>query len=502
MLGALKAFAADIRRVRDAVMVVASLATPLSGASGVEFRSVPRTGGNAVLSRLNLTLNKSQTVKVATAFGDVLVGSSEIADVVPVSDRTLYVLGKKVGTTNVSLFDADKKLVGLIDVEVRPDVGAIESQIRQSSGGGGLNVRSQGERLILSGVAPDATSVDRAMQVAPTGTVNLTRVKSPQQVMLKVRFVEVNRNAGRDLGARFEYGSRNTNLNVGAFGPSSQISSRSTATGVSMSGLVGTAVNAATTGGVPFATLVQGFGGTGNQLDLFISALETRGQLRRLAEPNLIAMSGDRAEFLAGGEIPIPIANQSFNGSPQITVSYKEFGVKLAFTPTVLANGNIHLQLEPEVSDIDPSLSVAVGGGVSVPGLTKRRAKTNVELRDGQSFAIAGLLQNQSNRSIEQLPFLGSIPVLGALFRSTDYQERETELVVIVTPALVRPTPPGQMLATPLDTTLAPNDVDLFVDGKVELRRDMRRFVSTNGASVGPYGHLMPADAAGPRPAN
>ncbi len=140
----------------------------------------------------------------------------------------------------------------------------------------------------------------------------------------------------------------------------------------------------------------------------------------------------------------------------------------------------------------------SVGGGVSVPGLTKRRAKTAVELRDGQSFAIAGLLQNQSNRSIEQLPFLGSIPILGALFRSSDFQERETELVVIVTPGLVKPAKPGQLLATPLDTTVPANDVDLFVNGQLELRRDMKNFVTAKGAELGPYGHMIPKARAVP----
>lgn len=455
-----------------------------------QVRPVPRTGGNAILSRLKLTINKSQTVKITNAFADVLVGSSEIADVVPLSDRTIYILGKRTGTTNVSLIDSERKLVGLIDIEVRPDTSVIESQVRQSTGDSGLRVDSQGDRVVLAGTAGDAVSVDRAMQVAPPGTLNLTRVRSPQQVMLKVRFVEVNRNAGRALGTRFEFGGRNTLANVGAFGGSTPVSS--TTNGGLLSGVVGTAVSAATTGGVPFANLVQSFRGSSGQLDLFVSALETKGLLRRLAEPNLIAMSGDRAEFLAGGEIPIPIANQTFNGSPQITVSYKEFGVKLGFTPTVLKNGMIHLQLEPEVSDIDPTLSVAVGGGVSVPGLTKRRAKTNVELRDGQSFAIAGLLQTNSTRSIEQLPWLGSIPVLGALFRSTEFQDRETELVVIVTPALVNPARPGQVLATPLDTTVPANDVDLFVNGKLELRRNMRQFVSQRGGTVGPHGHILP----------
>ena len=456
-----------------------------------QVRVLPRTGGNAVLSRIKLTVNKSQTIKVASAFADVLVGSSEIADVVPISDRTIYLLGKKIGTTNVSLIDADKKLVGLVDIEVQPDVQTIESQVRQSTGDGGLTVDSQGDRLILGGVATDAPTIDRAMQVAPPGTVNLTRVKSPQQVMLKVRFVEVNRNAGREIGARFEFGGPKTLANIGNFGAGTPVTSSAASPGL-LSGIVGTAVSAAT-GGVPFATVVQSFGGSSGQLDVFISALETKGLLRRLAEPNLIAQSGDRAEFLAGGEIPIPIANQSFNGSPQITVSYKEFGVKLAFTPTVLRNGKIHLQLEPEVSDIDPTLSVAVGGGVSVPGLSKRRAKTSVELRDGQSFAIAGLLQTQSSRTIDQLPWLGSIPVLGALFRSPAFQDRETELVVIVTPALVKPTLPGQVLASPLDTTLPANDVDLFVNGKTEIARDTRTFVTSRGGAIGPHGHIVPA---------
>jgi pilus assembly protein CpaC len=460
------------------------------------LRPVARTGGNAVLSRVRLTVNKSQTYRTAAAVGDVLVGSSEIADVVPVSDRTLYLLGKKVGTTNVSLFDAEKRLVGIIDVEVRPDVETIESQIRQSTGGSGLSVRSQGDRTILTGEAYDAPSVDRALQVAPPGTVNLTRVKSPQQVMLKVRFVEVNRTAGRELGFRFEYGGRSSAASIGTVGGASQVTSGSG--GISVAGFTGAVVNAATSGAIPFATVIQRLSGATNQLDLFISALEAKGLVRRLAEPNLIAMSGDRAEFLAGGEIPIPIANQSVSGAPQITVSYKEFGVKLAFTPTVLTNGNIHLQLEPEVSDIDPTLAVAVGGGVSVPGLTKRRARTNVELRDGQSFAIAGLLQTQSSRSIDQLPWLGSIPILGALFRSTEFQERDTELVVIVTPALVKPAKPGQLLANPLETTLPANDVDLFLNGKLELRRNMREFVSSRGAVVGPHGHLMPKVAGDP----
>ena len=285
------------RREIGALACLAAVVLMVSAPAAAQVRTLPRSGGNAVLSHLKLTVNKSQTIKVNSAFADVLVGSSEIADVVPISDRTIYLLGKKIGTTNVSLLDAEKRLVGLVDIEVRPDVEAITSQVRQSTGEGSLTIGSQGDRLILGGVAPDGPTVDRAMQVAPPGTVNLTRVKSPQQVMLKVRFVEVNRTAGREIGTRFEFGGPRTLAAVGSFGGLNQVTStQNPGTGL-LSGIVGTAVSAATTGGVPFGTVVQSFGGSSRQLDVFISALETKGLLRRLAEPNLIAQSGERAEF-------------------------------------------------------------------------------------------------------------------------------------------------------------------------------------------------------------
>ena len=184
MIGCRRKARLTSRRVFDLVMVVsltAGLVPAQVGPAEAQVRAVPRTGGNAILSRLKLTVNKSQTVKVDSAFADVLVGSSDIADVVPISDRTLYVLGKRAGTTNVSLIDSERKLVGLIDVEVRPDTGVIESQVRQSTGDSGLRVESQGERVILGGVAGDAVSVDRAMQVAPPGTLNLSGCARPSR---------------------------------------------------------------------------------------------------------------------------------------------------------------------------------------------------------------------------------------------------------------------------------------------------------------------------------
>jgi len=415
-----------------------------------------------------ITVNKSRTVRSDTAFSDVLVGNSEIAEVVPISDRSIYLLGKKLGTTNVSMFNASKQLLGIIDVTVEEDFRAKARQAEEAdaelqerlgeSGAGRLRVRRSGQSVVLTGVAQDAPTVDRAVSALRDAgpMVNLTRVAPPQQVMLKVRFVEINRSAGRDFGVRFEYAGRDRAVRSGRVAgqePLATVGGVNAARGGVgvLTDIVPSVAGAAlsTVGAQQFGQILAHVGGGTRQLDVFISALEERGLARRLAEPNLVASSGERAEFLAGGEYPIPVAQTAgaLGAAPTITVQYKEFGVKLVFLPTVLANGVISLQLEPEVSEIDPAVSVSVGGGIVVPGLSKRRAKTFVELKDGQSFAIAGLIQNFSQRTVEQLPWLGSLPIIGALFSSKEFLERETELVVIVTPHLVKPAKPGQLMA-------------------------------------------------------
>lgn len=472
-------------------------------------------GGGAALIRVQLAVNKSETVRLDYAFNDVLVGSPEILDVIPLNERTVYVLGKKVGTTNISVLDAAKRLVAVIDVEVGLDSRNVEAKVQAGTGSSAIRVRSQGDKLVLSGTAADAPTVDRAVSIAsalaPGGVINATRVASPQQVLLKVRFVEVNRNAGRELGLRFEYAGRNRAARVGNAGPNAPLTTTGVPSitaqrrGVGVLTDIVPSVASATLGGAPFAQILSHFGSGSRQLDVIISALEERGLARRLAEPNLVAMSGDAADFLAGGEYPVPIAGSTQGGVPTVTVAFKEFGVRLSFTPTVLANGVINLRLEPEVSEIDASISVNTGV-VTVPGLSKRRARTSVELRDGQSFAVAGLLQANSQTNIEQFPWLGSIPVLGALFRSTEFQQRETELVVIVTPHLVKPGKPGAIIETPLDTTVPANDLDLFLAGKLEIEKPGRApiadFVAARGAKVGPYGHIVvkAPDAAAEQP--
>jgi pilus assembly protein CpaC len=227
-----------------------------------------------------------------------------------------------------------------------------------------------------------------------------------------------------------------------------------------------------------------------------INALEQKGVARSLAEPNLVALSGDTASFLAGGEYPIPVAGSL----GQVTVDYKKYGVGLAFTPTVLSHGLINMKIEPEVSAIDTTHTIAVAYGVSVPALTVRRASTTIELRDGQSFVIGGLLQNNGQNQLEQMPWLGSVPVLGALFSSKSYQRNETDLAIIVTPHIVRPARPGDLVKAPTDDTQPPNDVDYFLMGKTELPRQPRArsaaTLATSDAKVAtagaaPSGHML-----------
>lgn len=227
-------------------------------------------------------------------------------------------------------------------------------------------------------------------------------------------------------------------------------------------------------GGSPFGFALGRIIAGNTPIDVMINALEQKGIARSLAEPNLVALSGDTASFLAGGEYPVPVAGSL----GQITVEYKKYGVGLAFTPTVLGRGLINLKIEPEVSQIDTTHVVAVSKDVAVPALIVRRASTTIELRDGQSFMIGGLLQANNQNQVEQLPWLGSVPVLGTLFSSKSYQKNETDLAIVVTPHLVRPTRPGDVVKTPTDDSVPANDVDFFLMGKTDLTPKQSRAFS------------------------
>jgi pilus assembly protein CpaC len=427
----------------------------------------------------------SQTVRTDQGFTDIVVGDPDIADAVPLTDRSVYILGKKIGVTSVSLYDADKKLVGVLEIDVTQNAPRAAEDIRRS-GDSGIQAGTQAGRIVLNGEARDAVAADRAARIASShgGTViNQMRVRGPQQVMLEVRFIEISRSAGRDLGVRLQ-----------ANGTSGAISGGKSGNGqIGVLGFAGAAsalVNPA--GGAPFGTLLAQMVRGGTNIDVLIQALEEQGVARRLAEPNLVTMSGEKASFLAGGELPIPVA-QSNNVT---TIEYKKFGVGLTFTPTVLNGSMINLRIEPEVSQVDESSGSFKTGSITIPRIIVSRASTVVELKSGQSFAIAGLLQNTSTTTTEQLPWLGDIPVLGTLFRSRSFQQRETELAIIVTPHLVQPVRPGQKLRTPLDNQRPGNDVDQFLLGQTEVSREGTSRVApftavANAARSAGQGHIL-----------
>lgn len=419
------------------------------------------------LPSISVSVGNTETLRTPVSFVDLVVGDPAIADVMPLTDRSFYVHGKKSGTTTISAYDADKQLVGTIEVEVGANAARLQRELRSRLPNARIKVSSINGQIELSGSVPDAPSVARAMTIARQfgpNTINSLTVTQSQQVMLEVRFIEVSRNAERNLGVNWDINGR------------------------SLTGIVaGTASNS-----TPFGTFAGHILQKGATVDVIIKALEQKGLGRTLAEPNLIAMSGQEASFLAGGEYPFLVAGAP-NTAP--TIQFKKYGVGLSFMPTVLADGLINLKIEPEVSELDRTAGINTATG-PVFGIRVRRASTVVELKDGQSFAIAGLLKSTSSDNANQLPWIGSVPVLGSLFRSQAFQREETDLVIIVTPRLVRPAAPNQRLATPLDRTQPPNDVDRFVLGRQEVTpRQARR-----DANVPPRisaGHIL--DLAGAR---
>lgn len=449
---------------------------------------------DATVQHIVVAVNKSRTIHLARPFASTMIGSSDIIDVLPLSDRSLYVLGKKIGTTNLSILNEMNKLVSVVDVEVTVDTANLQEKIQSSIGTRGIRVSSTNGQVILTGQAPDAVAADRvvllAKSISPNGVVNAMSVASSQQVLLKVRFLEASRDASRELGVNWFVGNKGGNRGVNTGNGALEINSvpvigTTPGSPIPVFQTAGTLIG---TANQPFGVVLANLVNKGQTVDVLISALETQGLIRRLAEPNLMALSGDTARFLAGGEFPVPIAATGTNGFVTPTIEYKPFGVRLSFTPTVLSNGAINLRIAPEVSELDFANSVSISG-TSVPSLIKRDALTTIELRDGQSFAIAGLLQADDFRGRSQIPWLGSVPVLGPLLSSVAYQKHETDLVIIVTPHLVQPARPGQQLASPLDGRLPSNDPDFFLFSQSEIPKPKTDFAVDK--PMGPYGHML-----------
>ena len=422
--------------------------------TGLTVLSSRAQQGIQPVQQVIIPVNKSVTMTTQASFSSAVVGSPEIADALPMTDRTLLIQAKKIGTTNVSIYDENSRLVKVVDVQVTLDTGNLQSRIRALTGDRGIHVSTDNGQIVLSGVASNGPAADQAVNLAkswsPTGAViNAMNIASPQQVMLKVRFLEVDRNAGRELGINWYgingSGTRGVSTGLGglttqppALGGSVSPSTTTTASGTTTtpasclpsgtcapfgSGIfqaAGTLVGSSV--GAPFGTILAEIVNNGVQIDSLITALETKGLVRTLAAPGSCRALRRHREFPGRGQIPVPIAVTSGIGIATPTIEFKDFGVLLRFRPTVLTSGVINLSINPEVSALDFTNAVSISG-TTIPALTRRTATTTIELRDGQSFAIAGLLQTTDSRNISQLPWVGSIPVLGTLVPQLGFSE-------------------------------------------------------------------------------
>lgn len=427
---------------------------PSPGGAVAETLRVVQNGTGSVLK---VPMNRAVVIESDKPFAELSIANPAIADISTLSDRTIYVLGKAPGLTTLTLLDASGRLITNVEVRVAPDITEFKERLRQILPGEKIEVRTANDGIVLSGNVSSKTRLQRALDLAeryaPERVSNLMTVGGVQQVMLKVRFAEMKRAVTKRLGVSWGIqGGTSYGVNGGTGTLSNQ-----------------TSLSNAQLGNIPAATgnagaVVFGFNAGSMQVNLLLEALEQKGVVRTLAEPNLSALSGQEATFLAGGEYPIPVAQD--NGV--YTIEYKPFGIEMNFIPRVVDEDIINLELRASVSAIDPS-STITANGLTLTAFSKRETSTTVELRDGESFAIAGLIQDDFLDNASQLPWIGDVPVLGALFRSADYQRAQTELVIIVTAHLVTPTR-GEALALPTDRIKPPSENALFLYGKVASR--------------------------------
>jgi pilus assembly protein CpaC len=411
----------------------------------------------AASSALSVPMNRAVVVESDVPFTELSIANPGIADISSLSDRTIYVLGKEPGRTTLTLLGADGRLITNVEVHVSPDMAEFKERLTQILPGENIEVRTANDGIVLSGTVSSIARLDRALDLAeryaPDRVSNLMTVGGTQQVMLKVRFAEMQRSVSKAL-------SSSLSLSGPTLGDELNLTA-GTNTTVGNGGIAGALGGAVPTLNENNGAALFGFGVGGLEVGILLEALESRGVVRSLAEPNLTALSGQQATFLAGGEYPVPISNEE--GS--ISVEYKPFGVELNFVPRVIDGDIINLELVAAVSAIDPSNSFQANG-FSIDAFSRRETSTTVEMRDGESFAIAGLLSDDFTDLSGQVPWVGDIPVLGALFRSAEYARRQTELVIIVTPHLVSPTR-GEALALPTDRVRPPTEQDLFLFGRV-----------------------------------
>ncbi|TCS13167.1 pilus assembly protein CpaC [Caulobacter sp. BK020] len=470
--------------LRGVAAAVALLAVAATVAIPPSAQAQPAALSASALRKVEVTVpvGKAQVLELPAPYVDLMISNPETADVLPLTRTSVYVVGKKLGSATLTAYGPGRQLVAAANVVISADVDSLRQRLHDTMPDeDGLVVGASNQSVVLSGPISSGAAAGRAAALAesfaPGQVVNMMSVQGTQQVTLSVRIVEMERSTAKAL-----------RLNVATADPTAP-GYHNFEIGTGDTGVVSSVLDS-------FGLLKFPLRAGDVDLNVLFDALETKGVVKTLAEPNLTAMSGDTASFLAGGEFPVPVAQNQSGGLTTITVEFKQFGIGLAFTPTVLQDGMINLVVNPEVSSIDPNSSF-VSNGLRIPGIKVRRAKTTVELRDAESFTIAGLIRDDYQNQVRQFPMLGDLPVLGALFRSTGYQRNQTELVIVVTPHLVKPT--RGRTATPADAFTPPSDTELFLLGRGQANqgalspedRVLLTGAAGKGGVDGPYGHVL-----------
>lgn len=469
---------------RCAAIALALAGTLLAGNAQAAPPPTVITAGNGPVV---IEVGKGVLMRLQEAAESVFVADPDVADLQVKSPNLVYVFGKSGGETTLFAVGKHDKVILDTTVRVGWDIHRIENAIHELLPRSAVSVNSVGDALVVDGTVFSAAEGDDVRRIAghyvsdPTRQlINRVKVDAPNQVNLRVRVAEISRDLIKQLGFNWDAAFKNSNFLLGlAAGPNIP----------AVGGVFNT--RTLTTDLKTTVDNLYGSATVGNfDVNALIDALDAEGLITVLAEPNLTAVSGEAASFLAGGEFPVPVSSSFSNGQQTVSVSFKRFGVSLSFVATIAGGNRINLHVIPEVSELSTTGAVNISN-IQIPALATRRADTTVDLASGQSFAIAGLLQNNMNQTIQKFPWLADVPVLGQLFRSESFRRQESELVIIVTPYVVRPTTMANRLQLPTDGFVSPSDSELLFTGAQYKPQVLNRAKApaTSGAGlIGPVG--------------
>ncbi|MCX5891850.1 MAG: type II and III secretion system protein family protein [Deltaproteobacteria bacterium] len=453
-------------------------------ASGADL--LERVKNQEITQVLRLRVGNSKVLRSTFAITRISVADPEIADIILISEKEVYVNGLAPGVTNLSLWGKSRFTTATVTVEA--DVSLLKEKLHQILPKEKIGVEAAGDSVVLSGEVSGPLAQDTAMSLAipfaggkKEKVINLIHVGGVQQVMCEVRLAEISRTVLDRMGINTTIAGPKgnfgvTNLSAASAGAASSSLTSQTNTSTNSNPLIpstlstASVINRAFTAAANPSNFVGGAGFKAGGLlwTMFFDVLKQNNLGRVLAEPNLVTTSGREATFLAGGEYPIPVPQSGVGGGTTITIDYKKFGVMLSFTPTVLDEGKIAMKVNPEVSALDFANAITTNGFV-IPALTVRRMSTHLEVKDGQTFAMAGLLKDEDRNIISKVPLIGDVPILGNLFRSSNWQKAQTELVVLVTPHIAKPLAPNAA-RLPTDKWAAPSDAEMYLLGLQQAR--------------------------------